>query len=42
MENMRNYTLGELADIYDQATPEEQQWMLENIREWGKEKKACD
>jgi len=33
MENMQNYTLGELADIYDQATPEEKKWMSDNIGE---------
>jgi hypothetical protein len=31
MINMHGLTLGQLADLYDQSTPELQKWMRDNI-----------
>ncbi len=33
MVEMKGLTLGQLADLYDQSTPEVQKWMHENIHQ---------
>ncbi len=39
MVNMKELTIGELVDLYDQSPPEVQKWMHENIHlTTGKEK----
>ena len=42
MVEMRGLTLGQLIEIYDNATPEVQQWMLDNSKDWTKEKPPTD
>jgi len=34
MLQMQGFTLGQLIEIYDNATPDEKQWTHDNIREW--------
>ncbi len=34
MINMKGFTIGGLADLYDKQTPEVQTWMLDNLRLW--------
>ena len=42
MVNMQGLTLEQLADLYDQSPPVVKQWMLDNSKEWTKEKPPTD